>query len=111
MEDEAKLDKILAGHNAEVKPRVKDVQTTRQVLAIQNVRLLHPAALIIGNLGHRRTVGTSAILKCGVHLGAECLGDCMSASTEAEVPHGLCRPSMTCTRMMTSSRTLGSLTF
>ena len=37
MEDEAKLDKVLAGHNAEVKPRVKDVQTTRQVLAIQNV--------------------------------------------------------------------------
>ena len=37
MEDEAKLGKALAGHNAEVTPRVKDVQTTRQVLAIQNV--------------------------------------------------------------------------
>ena len=44
MEDEAKLDKALTGHNAEVKPRVKDVQTTRQVLAIQNVRLPHSAA-------------------------------------------------------------------
>ena len=38
MEDEARLDKALAGHNAEVKKRVQDVQTTRQVLSIQNVR-------------------------------------------------------------------------
>ena len=37
MEDEARLDKALAGHNGEVKRRVQDVQTTRQVLSIQNV--------------------------------------------------------------------------
>ena len=44
MDDEAKLGKALAGHNAEVQPRVKEVKTTRQVLAIQNVRLPQSAA-------------------------------------------------------------------
>ena len=36
VEDGARLDKALAGHNTEVKKRVQDVQTTRQVLSIQN---------------------------------------------------------------------------
>ncbi len=36
IEDEARLDKALAGYNAEAKKRVQDVQTTRQVLSIQN---------------------------------------------------------------------------
>ena len=65
MEDEAKLGKVLAGHNAEVTPRVKDVQTTRQVLAIQNVRPPQSAALIIDKCGRRRTLGTKAIWVCG----------------------------------------------
>lgn len=38
MEDDGRLDKALACHHAEVKKRVQDVQTTRQVLSIQNAR-------------------------------------------------------------------------
>ena len=44
IEDEARLDKALAGYNAEAKKRVQDVQTTRQVLSIQNVRFPSPQA-------------------------------------------------------------------
>jgi len=42
IEDEARLDKALSGHYPEVKKRIQDVQTTRQVLSIQNVSIPHP---------------------------------------------------------------------